>query len=109
MSNQLSVLLTLVNEADTQRTNLTTIGKIKGKPVRVMVDTVARVSAIKGKFVKKIYGDVPFSAVQTGKDSLHLRRITYTLPLYLWDIQFPREFQVAHNLAYDVTLGRDFL
>ena len=83
MSNQLSVLLPLVNEADTQRTNLTTIGKIKGKPVRVMVDTVARVSAIKGKFVKKIYGDVPFSAVQTGKDSLHLRRITYTLPLYL--------------------------
>ena len=53
MSNQLSVLLPLVNEADTQRTNLTTIGKIKGKPVRVMVDTVACVSAIKGKFVKK--------------------------------------------------------
>ena len=46
-----------------------------------MVDTVARLSAIKGKFLKN--GDVPFSAVQTGKDRLQLRRTTYTLPLYL--------------------------
>ena len=83
MQNQLGVLLPLVNEADTYLSNLTTIGKIEGKPVGVMVDTVARVSAIKGKFLKEIYGDVPFSAFQTGKDSLQLRRITYTLPLYL--------------------------
>ena len=83
MQNQLGVLLPLVNEADTYLSNLTTIGKIEGKPVGVMVDTVARVSAIKGKFLKEIYGDVPFTAFQTGKDSLQLRRITYTLPLYL--------------------------
>ena len=40
---------------------------------------------------------------------LQLRRITYTLPLYLKNIQFPREFQVVHNLAYDAILRRDYL
>ena len=40
---------------------------------------------------------------------LQLRRITYTLPLYLKNIQFLREFQVVHNLAYDAILRRDYL
>lgn len=63
--NQLSVLLPLVNEADTYPSNLTTIGKIEGKPVHLMVDTGARVSAIKEEVLKEIYGDAPCSAVQT--------------------------------------------
>ena len=40
---------------------------------------------------------------------LQLIGITYTLPLYLKNIHFPREFIVVYNLAYDAILGRDFL
>ena len=72
-----------------------------------MLDTGASVSAIKEEVLKEIYGDVPFSTVQTGKDNLQLRRIT--LPLYLKESQFPCEFQVVQNLTYDAILGRDFL
>ena len=78
--NQLSVHLPRVNEADTYPTNLITKGKMAGKPVRLVLDTGASVSAIK-EVLKEIYGHVPFSAVQTGKDNL-LRR-TIILPLYL--------------------------
>ena len=78
-----------------------------GKPVRLVLDTGASVSAIKEEVLKEIYGDVPFSTVQTGKDNLQLRRIT--LPLYLKESQFPCEFQVVQNLTYDAILGRDFL
>ena len=104
ISNQLGVQLSLVNEADTYHRNLTTKGKIAGKPVHLMLDTGASVSAIK-EVLKEIYGDVPFSAVQTGKDNLQLRRIT----LYLKESLFPCEFQVVHNLAYDAILSCDFL
>ena len=78
-----------------------------GKPVRLVLDTGVSVSAIKEEVLKEIYGDVPFSTVQTGKDNLQLRRIT--LPLYLKESQFPCEFQVVQNLTYDAILGRDFL
>ena len=105
--NQSNVQLPLVNEADAYPSNLITKGKIAGKPVRLMLDTGASVSAIKEEVLKEIYGDVPFSTVQTGKDNLQLRRIT--LPLYLKESLFPCEFQVVQNLAYDVILGRDFL
>ena len=105
--NQSKVQLPLVNEADTYPRNLITKGKIAGKPVRLMLDTGASVSAIKEEVLKEIYGDVPFSTVQTGKDNLQLRRIT--LPLYLKESQFPCEFQVVQNLTYDAILGRDFL
>ena len=105
--NQSNVQLPLVNEADAYPSNLITKGKIAGKPVRLMLDTGASVSAIKEEVLKEIYGDVPFSTVQTGKDNLQLRRIT--LPLYLKESQFPCEFQVVQNLAYDAILGRDFL
>ena len=105
--NQSKVQLPLVNEADAYPSNLITKGKIAGKPVRLMLDTGASVSAIKEEVLKEIYGDVPFSTVQTGKDNLQLRRIT--LPIYLKESQFPCEFQVVQNLAYDVILGRDFL
>ena len=105
--NQSKVQLPLVNEADTYPRNLITKGKIAGKPVRLMLDTGASVSAIEEEVLKEIYGDVPFSTVQTGKDNLQLRRIT--LPLYLKESQFPCEFQVVQNLAYDAILGRDFL
>ena len=105
--NQSKVQLPLVNEADTYPRNLITKGKIAGKPVRLMLDTGASVSAIKEDVLKEIYGDVPFSTVQTGKDNLQLRRIT--LPLYLKESQFPCEFQVVQNLTYDAILGRDFL
>ena len=81
MPNQLSVQLPLVNEADTYPSNLITIGKIAGKPVHLMLDTGSSVSAIKEEVLKEIYGDVPSSVVQTGKDNLQRRRIT--LPLYL--------------------------
>ena len=40
---------------------------------------------------------------------LQLIGITYTLPLYLKNIHFPREFKVVHKLAYNAILGRDFL
>ena len=103
--NQSKVQLPLVNEADTYPSNLITKGKIAGKPVRLMLDTGASVSAIKEEVLKEIYGDVPFSAVQTGKDNLQPRRIT----LYLKESPFPCEFQVVHNPAYDTILGRDFL
>ena len=46
ISNQLSVQLSLVNEADTYPRNLTTKGKIAGKPVHLMLDTGASVSAM---------------------------------------------------------------
>ena len=105
--NQSKVQLPLVNETDAYPSNLITKGKIAGKPVRLMLDTGASVSAIKEEVLKEIYGDVPFSTVQTGKDNLQLRRIT--LPLYLKESQFPCEFQVVQNLTYDVILGRDFL
>ena len=78
-SNQLSVLLPLINEADTYRTNLTTIGKIEACSCNG--GYCCTPFSYKRKISKN--GDVPFSAVQTGKDSLQLRRITYTLPLYL--------------------------
>ena len=105
MPNQLSVQLPLVNEADTYPTNLITKGKMAGKPVRLVLDTGVSVSAIKEEVLKEIYGHVPFSAVQTGKDNL-LRR-TIILPLHLKESQFPCEFQVVQNLAYDAILGRD--
>ena len=105
--NQSKVQLPLVNEADAYPSNLITKGKIAGKPVRLMLDTGASVSAIKEEVLKEIYGDVPFSTVQTGKDNLQLRRIT--LPLYLKESQFPCEFQVVQNLTYDAILGCDFL
>ena len=105
--NQSNVQLPLVNEADAYLSNLITKGKIAGKPVRLMLDTGASVSAIKEEVLKEIYGDVPFSTVQTGKDNLQLRRIT--LPLYLKESQFPCEFQVVQNLTYDAILGCDFL
>ena len=105
--NQSKVQLPLVNEADAYPSNLITKGKIAGKPVRLMLDTGASVSAIKEEVLKEIYGDVPFPTVQTGKDNLQLRRIT--LPLYLKESQFPCEFQVVQNLTYDAILGRDFL
>ena len=105
--NQSKVQLPLVNEADAYPSNLITKGKIAGKPVRLMLDTGASVSAIKEEVLKEIYGDVPFSTVQTGKDNLQLRRIT--LSLYLKESQFPCEFQVVQNLTYDAILGCDFL
>ena len=105
MPNQLSVQLPHVNEADTYPTNLITKGKMVGKPVRLVLDTGASVSAIKEEVLKEIYGHVPFSAVQTGKNNL-LRR-TIILPLYLKESQFPCEFRVVQNLAYDAILGRD--
>ena len=50
----------------------------------------------------------PFSQFRLGKASLQLKRIiTNTLPLYLKDVQFPREFQVVYNLAYDAILDRN--
>ena len=104
ISNQLSVQLSLVNEADTYPRNLTPKGKIAGEPVHLMLDPGASVSAIKEVTIE-ICADVPFSAVQTGKDNLQLRRIT----LYLKESLFPCEFQVVHNLAYDAILSRDFL
>ena len=52
-----------------------------------MLDTGASVSAIKEEVLKEIYGDVPFSAIQTGKGNLQLRRIT--LPLYLKEKSVP--------------------
>ena len=58
-------MLFLVNEADTYPSNLTTIGKIEGKPVHLMVDTGARVSTIKEEVLKEIYGDAPCTAVHT--------------------------------------------
>ena len=72
-----------------------------------MLDTGSSVSAVKEEVLKEIYGDVPSSAVQTGKDNLQRRRIT--LPLYLKESQFLCEFQVVQNLTYDAILGRDFL
>ena len=105
MPNQLSVQLPLVNEADTYPTNLITKGKMAGKPVRLVLDTGVSVSAIKEEVLKEIYDHVPSSTVQTGKGIL-LRR-TIILPLYLKESEFPWEFQVVQNLAYDVILGRD--
>ena len=49
----------------------------------------------------------PFSQFRLGKASLQLKRITNTLPLYLKDVQFPRESQVVYNLAYDAILDRN--
>ena len=40
---------------------------MKGKSVRVMADTVARVSVIKGKFLKKPMVMFPFPQFRLGK------------------------------------------
>ena len=106
MSNQLSVLLPLVNEAGTYPSNLTIVGEIEGNPVHLMVNTGARVSAIKEEVLRENFGGAPYSVVQNATTT---KKISYTLPSYLKNIQFPREFQVVHNLAYDAILGRDFL
>ena len=65
MSNQLSVLLPLVNEADTYPSNLTIVGEIEGNPVHLMVDTGARVPAIKEEVLRENFGGAPYSVVQT--------------------------------------------
>ena len=70
MPNQLSVQSPLVNKAVTYPSNLIAKGKIAGKPVRLMLDTDARVLAMEEEVLKEIYGDVPFSVVKTGKDNL---------------------------------------
>ena len=57
-----------------QESNLITKGKIAGKPVHLMLDTGASVSAIKEEFLKEIYGDVPF--FQTGKAYI-LRKVRF--------------------------------
>ena len=62
---------------------------------------------LKKKFQEKFMVMFPFSQFRLGKASLQLKRITNTLPLYLKDIQFPREFQVVYNLAYDAILDRN--
>ena len=117
MSNQLrSVLLPLDTEAYMNPRCLTTNGKIAGKSVHLLVDTGACVSAINEQFLKKTYGDVslnmsdgPFSSVQTvsGEEVPLLGKIT--VPLHLNGSQYPCEFHVMQNLAYDAILGRDFL
>lgn len=71
-----------------------------------MVDSGEHVSAIK-EVPKEVYGGVPYPAVQTGNE--HPQIIGITLPLHLEESQFPSEFQVVQNLAYDVIHGRDFL
>ena len=98
--NQSNVQLPLVNKAETYPSNLINKGKIAGKSVRLMLDTGAGVSAVKEELFKETYGDVSFSAVQTGKDNLQRRRIT---------LPFLCEFQVVQKLANDSILGRDFL
>ena len=117
MSNQLrSVLLPLDTEAYMNPRDLTTNGKIAGKCVQLLVDTGACVSAIDEQFLKKTYGDVslnmsdgPFSSVKTvsGEDVPLLGKVT--VPLHLNGRQYPCEFHVMQNLAYDAILGRDFL
>ena len=62
---------------------------------------------LKKKFQEKSMVMFPFSQFRLGKASLQLKRITNTLPLYLKDVQFPCEFQVVYNLAYDAILDRN--
>ena len=117
MSNQLrSVLLPLDSEAYINPRGLTINGKIAGKSVHLLVDTGACVSAINEQFLKKTYGDAPlkisdcpFSSVQTvsGEEVPLLGKIT--MPLHLNGRQYPCEFHVMQNLAYDAILGHDFL
>ena len=117
MSNQMrSVLLPLDTEAYMNPRGLTTNGKIAGKSVHLLVDTGACVSVINEQFLKKTYGDVslnmsdgPFSSVKTvsGEEVPLLGKIT--VPLHLNGRQYPCEFHVMQNLAYDAILGRDFL
>ena len=111
-----SVLLPLNTEAYINPRSLTTNGKIAGKSVHLLVDTGACVSAINEQFLKKTYGDVslnmsdgPFSSVKTvsGEEVPLLGKITVLL--HLNGHQYPCEFHVMQNLAYDAILGRDFL
>ena len=96
--------------------DLTTEGEIAGQVVQLLVDTGACVSAIDEQLFTKIYGHFPpnmskssLSSVQTvsGEKVPVLGKIT--IPLQLQGREFPCEFHVMHNLAYDAILGRDFL
>ena len=117
MSNQMrNVLLPLDTEAYMNPRGLTTNGKIAGKSVHLLVDTGACVSAIDEQFLKKTYGEIslnmsdgPFSSVKTvsGEEVPLLGKLT--VPLHLNGRQYPCEFHVMQNLAYDAILGLDFL
>ena len=81
--NQSNVQLPLVNKAETYPSNLINKGKIAGKSVRLMLDTGAGVSAVKEELFKETYGDVSFSAVQTGKRQPTAKKNYLAVPLWI--------------------------
>ena len=111
-----NVLLLRERDADLKSSDLTTEGKIADQSVQLLVDTGACVSAIDQQFFTNIYGQFPpkmsegsLTSVQTvsGDTVPVLGKIT--IPVLLNGLEYPCEFHVMQNLAYDAILGRNFL
>ncbi|XP_078379487.1 uncharacterized protein LOC144662533 [Oculina patagonica] len=113
---QSNVFLSRGSDAKLTSNDLTTVGKIAGQAVQLLVDTGACVSAIDKQFFAKIYGQFPpkmsdcsLSSIQAvgGGTVKVLGKIT--VPLQLNGCEYPCEFHVMQNLTCDAILGRDFL
>ena len=106
MPNQLSVQLPRVNEADTYPTNLITKGKMAGKPVRLVFGYwCKRFSYKRRSFKRDLRSRSPFCSSDWERQPNNIT--TIILLLYLKESQFPCEFRVVQNLAFDAILGRD--
>ena len=110
------VSLSYGNDTDLNLSDLTIAGEVAGQAVQLLVDTGACVSAMDEQFFKKIYGRCPpkmtdgsLSTVQTisGDKVPVLGKIT--VPLRLNGREYPCDFHVMQNLAFDAILGRNFL
>ncbi|KAL9953506.1 hypothetical protein ACROYT_G040931 [Oculina patagonica] len=113
---QSNVFLSRRSDAKLTSHDLTTVGKIAGQAVQLLVDTGACVSAIDKQFFTKIYGQFPpkmsdcsLSSIQAvgGGTVQVLGKIT--VPLQLNGCKYPCDFHVMQNLTCDAILGRDFL
>ena len=111
-SNQIvqssNVLLLRKSDANLKSSDLTTEGKIAGQSVQLLVDTGVCVSAINKQFFTNIYGQFPhkmtegsLTSVQTvsGDTVPVLGKIT--IPVLLNGLEYPCEFHVMQNLAYN--------
>ena len=110
------VPLSYKSVTDLNRSDLTIAGEVAGQAVQLLIDTGACVSAMDVQFFKTVYGQCPpkmtdgsLSTVQTinGDKLPVLGKIT--VPLHLDGREYPCDFHVTQNLAFDAILGRNFL
>ena len=110
------VPLSYKSDFDLNRSDLTIAGEVVGQPVQLLIDTGACISAMDVKFLKTVYGQRPpkmtdgsLSTVRTinGDKVPVLGKITVLL--HFNGREYPCDFHVMQNLAFDAILGRNFL